>query len=250
MISSDYSSSGPQKYQPRNYRTRVGRPGFVPFRVQIKETDLFILAQKDYSETALKSVYKYRTYLEEYINSRPEFEESLFPISEDPHATPIVREMISAATTAGVGPMSSVAGAVAQYVSLDLLEFTPEVIVENGGDIYVKSDQDLRVSVYAGNSPLNMKLNLRVRSEDTPLGICTSSGTIGHSLSFGRADAVCIISKSAVLADAAATAVGNRVKGAEDIRSALQFGKSIPGVLGILIIIGTKMGAVGKIELD
>ena len=111
------------------------------------------------------------------------------------------------------------------------------------------SSQDLIVGVYSGESSLNMKLSLKIKAEETPLGICTSSGTIGHSLSLGRADAVCIISKSAILADAAATAVGNRVQKAEDIRAALELATKIPGVLGALIVIGGHMGAVGQIEL-
>ncbi|MGZ3604978.1 MAG: UPF0280 family protein, partial [Thermodesulfobacteriota bacterium] len=78
---------------------------------------------------------------------------------------------------------------------------------------------------------------------------CTSSGTVGPSLSFGKADAVCILSKSAALADAAATAVGNVVKEKKDIELGLEMGKEIAGILGTLIIVEEKMGVWGTIKL-
>ena len=82
-----------------------------------------------------------------------------------------------------------------------------------------------------------------------PLGLCTSSGTIGHSLSFGLADAVVILSKSAILADAAATAVGNRVKDKKDLEKAAAFAGSIKGVLGGVIIIKNTLISWGEVEL-
>lgn len=213
------------------------------------ESDLFILAKENLSDVALKSVHNYRRYIEKYINSRPEFGCSFTPISPDPLAPPIIRDMLENSEKASVGPMASVAGAVAQFVANDLLCYSDEVIVENGGDIYIKTNEDLRVPVYAGCSRLSLKIAFKIRAKDTPLGVCTSSGKIGHSISFGKADAVCIISKSAVLADAAATAVGNLVKKEKDIKPAIEFGMTIPDVLGILIVIKDKLGAGGQIEL-
>ncbi|MFB3924938.1 MAG: UPF0280 family protein [Syntrophales bacterium] len=235
-------------YQRRFYRNEVFSPDLAIFEVKVKETDLFISAGRNLSDIALNSVCKYRNFIEEYIKLRPKFMKSFSPIEKDDLAPPIIRDMLDASSRVNVGPMASVAGAIAQYVAQDILEHTDQVIVENGGDIYLKSKRELRIGVYSGKSPLSGKIKLRIRPEATPLGICTSSGTVGHSVSFGRADAVCVISKSAVLADAAATAVGNRVNKESDIRPALQFGLNIEGVLGILIIIGDKMGASGMIE--
>jgi ApbE superfamily uncharacterized protein (UPF0280 family) len=105
------------------------------------------------------------------------------------------------------------------------------------------------VGIYAGHSPLSLKIGIVISPEETPLGICTSSGTVGHSLSFGKADAVCILSKSAALADAVATTVGNMVQEKKDIELGLEKGKEIDGVLGVLVIVGEKMGVWGKIQL-
>ena len=104
------------------------------------------------------------------------------------------------------------------------------------------------VSIFSGESTLSYKLKLSIKPEETPLGICTSSATVGPSLSFGKADAVCVISKSATLADAAASAVGNRVNTRKDVESALDYGMTIPGVKGIVIVIGGHLGAIGDVE--
>ena len=131
----------------------------------------------------------------------------------------------------------------------DLLKLSQNVIIENGGDIYLKTQEEVRVGVFAGNSPLTYKIGLLLKPEQMPLGVCTSSGTVGHSLSFGKADAVCVLSKSSTMADAAATAIGNMVKGKGDIRTALEKGIKIEGVLGVLIVIGEHFGVIGDIEL-
>ena len=165
------------------------------------------------------------------------------------HALSIIKDMCQAAQKCGVGPMAAVAGAIAQYVGQDLSKLSREIIVENGGDIYIKSNKERIIGVYAGDSPLSGKIGIRIEPEDCPLGVCTSSGKIGHSLSFGRADAVVIISKSAVLADAAATAIGNMVKKVEDIQRGVNTAKNIEGVSGVLVIMEDKLGAWGNIEL-
>ena len=145
--------------------------------------------------------------------------------------------------------MAAVAGAISEFVGYDLLKKTENIIIENGGDIFIKSKNKLIASVYAGESPLSYNVNFIVRPEETPLGICTSSATVGPSLSFGKADAVCVISQSATLADAAASAIGNKVKGKQDIKTVLDYGIKIPGVRGIIIICGNEMGAIGEVEL-
>ena len=237
-------------YQERTYRNRVSHTDLTSFQVCVRETDLLILSDKDISEKALESVYIYRGYIESYIKNHPDFLTSLSPLRPDPYAPPIIREMISATINADVGPMASVAGAVSEYVGNDLLTLSKNVIVENGGDIFLKTEKEVRVGIFAGNSPLTYKINLLFKPSQMPLGVCTSSGSVGHSLSFGIADAVCVVSNSATLADAAATAIGNLVKNKGDIRGALEKALEIEGVLGALIIIADQFGVIGDIALD
>ncbi len=236
-------------YEERTYRELVKTDDLVKFEVIVKETDLLIRAERDLSKQTRESVLKYRHQLETYIAMNPGFQQSLTPLPEDPYAPEIVKAMFRASQRAGVGPMATVAGAMADLVSKDLLNLSNEVIVENGGDIYLASSKERTIGIYAGNSPLSLKIGIVISPEETPLGVCTSSGTVGPSLSFGKANAVCILSKSSALADAAATAVGNVVKGKNDISLGLGRAREIEGVLGTLIVVEEKMGVWGKIRL-
>ena len=236
-------------YEERTYRNSVKTDDLVNFEVIVKETDLLVRAERDLTREARESILTYRHQLETYIGLHPEFVKSLVPLDEDPYAPEMVTEMIRVSVLARVGPMAAVAGAMAEFVSKDLLKISGQVIVENGGDIYLATSRERTIGIYAGASPLSMKLGIRILPGDSPMGVCTSSGTVGPSLSFGNADAVCILSKSAGLADAAATAVGNRVREKRDIEQGLLTGKEIEGVLGMLIIIGERMGAWGSIRL-
>ncbi len=236
-------------YEERFYRKRVKGRDLVTREVIVDETDLFISAEKDISVLARKIVKKYRICIEDYIKLHPEFQKSLKPVDLDSAQPDIIKDMIKSSSLAGVGPMASVAGSIAESVGKELLASSREIIVENGGDIFMRSLVERTVSVFAGETDLSNKLFIKIKPEDMPLGICTSSGTVGHSLSFGKADACVIISKSTSLADAVATASCNMVKTKEDLGSALEFATSIKGVEGALIIYKKDFGVSGKIEL-
>ncbi|MFB0520392.1 MAG: UPF0280 family protein [Desulfatiglandales bacterium] len=236
-------------FEARTYRNLVKTEDLTPFRVTIKETDLFLLANRKLETETREAVISYRWHIEEYIRYHPEFRTSLVPLRDDPHAPKIVREMLKASRLANVGPMASVAGAIAEFVGKDLIPFSDEVICENGGDIFIASSKERVVGIFAGKSPLSLKVGLRIKPGDTPLGVCSSSGTVGHSTSFGKADAVCVVSPSTSLADAAATSIGNLIKGKGDIEKGLNYGGQIQGVTGLLIIVGEALGIWGGLEL-
>ena len=232
-------------YQPRTYRDEIKDGGLVSFTVAVNETDLYIRAVRDLTREALAAVHEARSPLEEYIREHPLFLHSLEPVAVENSAPEIVRVMAEAARQANVGPMAAVAGAVAELVGRKLLAFSPEVIVENGGDIFLKVNSKRQIGIYAGGSAFTGRLAIEVEPEQTPLGVCTSSGTVGPSLSLGLADAAIILAPSAALADAAATAVGNVVKSEQDIDAAIERGKQIRGITGIVVIAGGRMGAWG-----
>jgi len=236
-------------YQPKTYRQWVEGKDLVPFTATVKETDLYIRAASNLQRKAQRLVLKYRKQLEQYIEQNPDFLTSLKPLPTPKNAPRIVLDMIEAGRQANVGPMAAVAGAVAEYVGRELLEFSPEIIVENGGDIFLKINCKRIVGIYAGESPLTGKLGLEINPQDTPLGVCTSSGTVGHSLSFGKADAVVVAAGSATLADAAATAICNKVIKPDDINGAIELGRNIVGLRGIVIIIGSSIGVWGDVKL-
>ena len=237
-------------YEPRTYRHWIKDKDLISFNVVVKETDLYIRASANLTRKALKIVTKYRDALERYIERHPAFQTSLEPFSTEEDAPLIVKLMAEAAAKVGVGPMASVAGAIAEFVGNELIAFSPEIIVENGGDIYLKSLKTRQVGIYAGKSPLTGKIGLEINGEDTPLGICTSSGTVGHSLSYGTADAVIVISKSAILADAAATAIGNLIKQPGDIPNGIKLAEGIEELKGVIIIEGDNMGLWGEVKIS
>ncbi|HXX59269.1 MAG TPA: UPF0280 family protein [Dehalococcoidales bacterium] len=236
-------------FVPRFYRHWSKDTDLVSFTVVEKETDLLIRAHSNLHKKALEIVLKQRALLEGYITRHPGFVTALEPYAVGTDAPLIAREMAEAAAEVGVGPMAAVAGAFAGFVGKELTRFSPEVIVENGGDIFMVLTKQRLIGIFAGNSPLSGKIALRIQPADTPLGVCTSSGTVGHSLSFGKADAAIVLSPSPSLSDAAATAVGNLVQSENDLEKAINFVKEVEGITGIAVIKGEKMAAWGKIDL-
>lgn len=240
------------QYQERTYREKTKGHELIEHTLIQSESDLQLYSNVDVTEPADLALTEIRRKLKSYIAKRPSFETSLEPISQDESAPQIIQKMIEASRQAGVGPMAAVAGAVSEYVGSALLSSHAEltdIFIENGGDIFIKTTSERRILIHAGASVLSEKLAIRVQPEMTPCGICTSSGTVGHSLSFGKGDAVVIISKDTCTADAAATSVCNTIKGEDDISSGLAFAQSIEGVEGALIIVNDKLGAWGNIEI-
>ncbi len=241
-------------YEARTYRTLHQQTDLCHFQVMVEETDLDIAVRKErydarIIELAKAVVREERHLLKEYIHRHPVFLTTLEPYQPLPDAPFSVVEMSRAAQLAGVGPMAAVAGYFSETVGKKLAAFSREVIVENGGDIWLKTSKTRRVGIFAGNSPFTHRIALEIRPGRTPLGICTSSGTVGHSLSFGKADAMVILSPSATLADAVATAACNMVQKAEDLERAVNFALGIPGVVGAVSILDDKMAVRGKIKL-
>ncbi len=232
--------------EPRLYRERAGNRHLAGYRVCVKETDLWVQTETRLEAEVREAVMRHRACIESYIDDLPQFFSAMAPVGFSGPAPGIVRDMLAAARAANVGPMAAVAGAMAGQVGEELLGRSREVLVENGGDIFVKLGAPFTLAVDAGASPLSYKIGLRLDASVRPLGVCTSSGTIGHSLSFGRADAVCVASDSCALADAAATAIANQVQAPEDIDAAIAFGREIAGVSAIAVIVGDRLGVWGN----
>lgn len=236
-------------YEPRFYRHWIKDDDLVSFEVMVEQTDLCVRCRRNLSDRALTSVLKHRASLENYIEHHPFFLTTLQPYQAEAGAPAIIKEMARVSQLTGVGPMAAVAGAIAEAVGRDLLAFTPEVIVENGGDVFMKISRRRLVGIYAGQSCFTNRIALEIMPRRTPLGICTSSGTVGHSLSLGSADAVIAICESAALADAAATALGNLVGSPDDIPRAIEEAQTIRGLQGVVVIVGDAMGAWGEVKI-
>lgn len=244
--------------EPATYRRVVAGEGLKSFSIRVGETNIWMAVNEEAWKSelpaiALRLVCRYRAFIESYIEEDPGFKGALEPYRVPRSAPPIVREMSLAAEKARVGPMAAVAGAIAEMVGKDILnggfDRLDEVIIENGGDLYLACRRARNIAIFAGESPLSMRIGVEVVPGETPMGICTSSGKVGHSLSFGNADAAVVLSPSATLADACATALGNALKSPEDIEPALEDIGCIGGVTGAVAIMGDRVGIWGNVRL-
>lgn len=244
------------EYKERTYRERFSSNNRRSFSVKYKETDLWIGVDNDsYSpfmqDEALSIIIKLRSLMDSYLLLDPEYKTSLVPYLPQSPAPQIFHDMSAVCKRSEIGPMSAVAGAVAKYTALELKKKFPykEIMVENGGDIYIDIKEDIDIAVFAGQSPLSNRVGLHIPASVSPVGVCTSSGTVGPSLSFGKADAVMIVCKDVLLADSYATAMANRVKSVDDIESVIDYISNRSDILGALVIKDDKMAVTGCFEL-
>jgi len=241
-------------YVDRDYRLRFGS-SMEMHLLSVKETDLAIYLPKgiwneQLADKTEQFIRQKRFELEEYIKLDPAFAATHEPYLLDPSIAPLIAlAMARAGNKAGVGPMAAVAGAFSHAVGQFLLPYTDEVVVENGGDIFIVGQQDRVIGVFAGKSPFSHKIGIKIAKKNMPLGVCTSSGTVGPSFSYGKANAVVILSHDVLLADAVATAAANVVQTEEDLEKSVEIAKNIKGIKGILAIKDKQMAAWGDIEL-
>jgi len=230
-------------YMPRTYRDAHAPDGLQAFSLCQEQSDLYIAATHPNPAAAERALTQARAEVFEALRMAPEFGASLVPLDFIGPALPTA--MARACAACGVGPMAAVAGAVAQAVGQSQ---DGEVIVENGGDLYLHLTRSRVIGLFAGDkSPFSGRLGLHIGPGTW--GLCTSSGTLGHSLSFGRADAAVILSADPLLADAAATALGNQITTPDQAAPAVEQITKLPGILGAVAIIGTTLAAVGAVEL-
>ena len=234
-------------HQPRSYRRVVGAADLVAFEVAIAETDLMVMAREPMREQARAAIREARRQIESHGTLRPEFLTARNPLPADPSAPDVPAQMYEAARVADTGPMAAVAGAIAEFVARRLAAEGGEAIVENGGDLFIISGSERSVSVRAPSSALDGRLALLVPPGE--MAVCTSSGTVGHSASAGRADAVVIVADSGALADAMATATANRVRSAEDIEPAIEWARSRARLRQVVVVCAGALGVWGQLEL-
>lgn len=220
----------------------------IRYRLKIKETVATLITEERYIHVAEKEVNRQRKILENYISKNPDFLFSLEPCSINKDSPEIVRKMASASCIAGVGPMASVAGAIAYFAVKEMVNRgATHVIFDNGGDIAMFISRPVTVGIYSGKKVQNLALRFEPRG--SIIGVCTSSGKMGHSLSFGRADSVTVISEDPVLADAVATSICNSVKreDPEEIEEAINRFLTIKEIEGAIVIMGELIGLGGKL---
>ena len=244
------------EYRERSYRSRFSNDERRWFCVKFLESDLWIgVDSGSYSVSMEADTYsmivELRRSMDAYLVMDPAYRTALTPYDAGIEAPPILKDMSKVCHKTGIGPMSAVAGAVALRVA-DFIKSrfaVKEVVVENGGDIFAHVQSDMDIAVFAGQSPLSEKIGLHIPDGSFPLGICTSSGTVGPSLSLGRADAVLIVCKDVLLADSYATAMANRIQSAADLQPVIDRISNTPDILGAIAVKDDRMAICGRFEL-
>ena len=220
--------------------------------INIDQTHIRLTSDLDNSD--LKHyIYMIRQDLKRYISLNQDFLISMEPLRYDSdNLTPIVLKMYESSAKADVGPMACVAGTISEMSLNYLIENGSDYsIVENGGDIALINDKSVLCGIYSNNEILGNNIAFKIKSRKKPLGICTSSGKIGHSISFGQSDSVTVISKSPSIADGLATRIANEVTGKDSeskVSNALEIAEGYREFFnGVLIISGENVGTVGKL---
>ena len=199
-------------------------------------------------DAVTEEIVRQRRILDDYINCHPAFRDSFKPIELLDSAPEVAQRMARAAHLVGVGPMAAVAGAMAQCAAeAGMKAGAREVIVENGGDIYIKAAEPVIIALNAGTAKLSNRLGFSLQPSDTPISICSSSGQMGHSTSLGTCDLATVVAKDAALADAAATQAANLVNSEDDVNSALERIAAIEGVGGVVMVKNDRVGLAGKL---
>ncbi len=245
-----------EKFVERTYRSQFNPERFISFETKFRETDLWIgidtaSFKEEIKAVAAAKTEELRKKLDNYIETEPFFKKSLKPFSPSETAPAEAKDMATATEIAGVGPMAAVAGLFAREIGETILQnfSIEELVIENGGDIFALIKDELVLSVFAGESPLSERIGLVIPAGTGKIGICTSSGNIGPSMSFGKADAVMVICKDAVLADAFATSFGNKVKSQNDVEKVINQAEKFSEILSMLIICEDKVGIRGDFEI-
>ncbi|MBN2781480.1 MAG: UPF0280 family protein [Candidatus Marinimicrobia bacterium] len=244
-------------YEPRTYRQKMGGR-FDSFTYRFRETDIWVGYDKE-SGTCSETVRDFidrqcralRAAVEAYLAGHPEFGASRVPLDCAQDAPEMIKELAACSRKADVGPMAGIAGAFSAYLGKACSRHFGfnEIVIENGGDDYLQFRSPVRVALSAGASPLSGKIHLEVPPEYSPLGLCASSGTFGHSFSYGKADLVSVACRNPILADMYATAFANRVQGKGDIEKVLDEASALAEILHVAVIKDDTVGIRGKFKI-
>lgn len=216
---------------------------------EVGETAVTIVAEEELIEYAERSIFESRDEIIRFIARDPFFQITFGPYDEPESSPGIVKRMCDAARTANVGPMAAVAGAIAEAALMAMIEQGADhALVDNGGDIALVLREETAIGIYAGNSAFKGLAYLMPPSKG-PYGICTSSGTVGPSISLGVSDAATVFARNVTLADACATMLGNLVKDEKEdtLGNAVRAVSELEGIDGCVAMVGANLAMRGKV---
>lgn len=231
------------------YRRNISTAGKYSYRLAYKYTDLYITSDAVISGKLREPLIRFYEQLKKVIRENKGFRESLYPLKTDRSWPAPVRDMCRSAALFGVGPMAAVAGAVCDSIAREVSDECSFLMIENGGDVYIKSANTVKASLFTGSRYFPEILGISIGSGSTPCGLCSSSGMMGHSLSLGKSDLVTVVSESAAMADAAATAIANAVSTKPDIDRTIKKYIRYSQVKGLIILKDDRLAIWGDLQL-
>ena len=238
----------------RAYRRTSSHRDERSFQIVVEQTDLWVTVRADspnLMETlALDSVNRLRGQIEAWMGLDPSFGPSLKPLPVPADGPEIIRRMCAAAAIMNVGPMACVAGGIAALTAKALLPYSPDCLVENGGDSMLHSTRERTVALLVEPGKKS-ELGLRFHAHDFPLSLCASSAKFGHSLSLGNGELAVVRSGDAFLADAAATAFCNMLQGPQDLEKTADRARELEseGIEGVFLQCSGRIAVWGNVEL-
>ena len=231
------------------YRINITKKSNFVLKIRYKYSDLYISSDKDISDIIRQKIVDFYDIIESEIKKNPVFEKSLMPITKSKTNNPLVEEMCRQSLIFNVGPMASIAGALCHFIGNNVSKNVKYLIIENGGDVYIRSQNDVVLSVFLKSNFFKNGFKIKIRKDLLPCGVASSSGTFGHSLSLGKSDIALVLAKNPIAADTAATLFGNLIKDKEDLKNAVNLMKDKEGILGLLATKDEKLVLFGQIEL-
>lgn len=232
------------------YRKNISVAGKYCYRLRYKYSDIYITSDSDISGKISEPVIRFYSQLEKVILKDRGFAESLSPVNIHNDYPPLIKEMCSYTSIFNVGPMAAVAGAVCESIAGNIKDDCSFLMIENGGDVYIKSSTRVSAALFTGSKYFPENLNILIDPLDTPCGLCSSSGIMGHSLSLGRSDLVTVMSGTTIAADAAATAIANSINSKPDVDRALEKYRHYSQVKGLIILKDDRLAIWGDLQLD
>jgi len=233
----------------RIYQKDISTAGRYSCRLAYKHTDLYITSDKDISGKLRKPLAVFYEQLEKVIWENKGFEESLSPLDTDKSWPDAVQAMCRSAAIFGVGPMAAVAGTVCDTIAAEVSGGCSFLMIENGGDAYIKSPDMVKASLFTGSRYFPENIDICIDPGSTPCGLCSSSGMMGHSLSLGKSDLVTAMSGSAAEADAAATAIANAVRTRSDVDRIIEKYTQYSQLKGLIILKDDRLAIWGDLQL-
>jgi len=214
------------------------------FDIQVQELVLHITAPEDFAEESRAAALSFWEQIQSYALRYPEFRRSKRPIAGTPADAPdIVREMVSSASDAGVGPMFTFRGAVTDQVGRFLAGSLAEVTVSCDGDYFIQTRKRMKLAVRRhGGEPIAIAV-------EPSRGGLGASTTLGRGRGGGGPDGLAVLATSCMLADAAAAGVQALLPKPDGFKLALRYLRQVPGVRGGVVVVGERIGVAGGLEI-